>query len=280
MAERLTAERQCVECGATYAAVYYAGTQPRVTCGLKECARLHERHRENNKRKQRGLRRPARILVCPTCHETFKPRASAQMYCTPEHRFSDYRRPGMARLRTCNECGESFAVSAGNRRDCSVECRARAKKTYSMVRNKAAWACRPPLEREIMVCAECGQEVPRLAPNQKVCGKGCRRRREARVALEKKRRDRLGIGHRRYLSIVAERKLGQGGGCAICGRVESSDLPFGLDHDHDTGQLRGWLCNPCNAALGFLQDDPALLDAAKAYLARWKSSQTKQLHLA
>ena len=24
-----------------------------------------------------------------------------------------------------------------------------------------------------------------------------------------------------------------------------------LDHDHDSGEFRGWLCNPCNSALGW-----------------------------
>ncbi len=54
----------------------------------------------------------------------------------------------------------------------------------------------------------------------------------------------------------------QGHGCAICGK--KNDLA--VDHDHETGQVRGILCRPCNSAIGFLKDDPALVAKAVAYL--------------
>lgn len=28
-----------------------------------------------------------------------------------------------------------------------------------------------------------------------------------------------------------------------------------IDHDHETKQLRGWLCKKCNIALGYMKDD-------------------------
>lgn len=28
-----------------------------------------------------------------------------------------------------------------------------------------------------------------------------------------------------------------------------------IDHDHETKELRGWLCKKCNIALGYMQDD-------------------------
>jgi hypothetical protein len=37
------------------------------------------------------------------------------------------------------------------------------------------------------------------------------------------------------------------------------------DHDHATGQFRGWLCNRCNTRLGGL-DDPEWLERALNYL--------------
>lgn len=60
----------------------------------------------------------------------------------------------------------------------------------------------------------------------------------------------------------------QGGVCKICG----SDTPskrtgrFFIDHCHDTGKVRGLLCMRCNSAIGFLNDDPALLRKAIEHL--------------
>lgn len=55
----------------------------------------------------------------------------------------------------------------------------------------------------------------------------------------------------------------QSGLCCICAR------PFGrgcIDHDHDTGRVRGILCHTCNVGLGQFQDNPMLLARAIQYL--------------
>lgn len=46
-----------------------------------------------------------------------------------------------------------------------------------------------------------------------------------------------------------------------------------VDHDHETGKVRGLLCNNCNAAIAFLNDETKLLDSAKAYLLKHKRVQ-------
>ena len=60
----------------------------------------------------------------------------------------------------------------------------------------------------------------------------------------------------------------QGGGCAICGRKPDRPASMHLDHDHETGHLRGILCIDCNHGIGKLRDDPDLLLAAVEYLRR------------
>jgi hypothetical protein len=59
---------------------------------------------------------------------------------------------------------------------------------------------------------------------------------------------------------TGERRAGP---CDICD--DFSD-PLCLDHDHSTGQIRGWLCHNCNKALGLLRDNPARLRRAITYL--------------
>lgn len=59
----------------------------------------------------------------------------------------------------------------------------------------------------------------------------------------------------------------QQGCCAIC-NTHQSDLTKALsvDHNHDTGEVRGLLCNRCNVALGYMNDDAKLLLNASQYL--------------
>ena len=48
----------------------------------------------------------------------------------------------------------------------------------------------------------------------------------------------------------------QGGKCACCGCDESKQKrKFSVDHEHDTGKVRGLLCTNCNTAIGKLGDD-------------------------
>lgn len=57
--------------------------------------------------------------------------------------------------------------------------------------------------------------------------------------------------------------------CAICGVVECRvNTHFSVDHNHETGEVRGLLCNDCNTGLGLFLDDPERLKRAIHYLTK------------
>jgi len=61
----------------------------------------------------------------------------------------------------------------------------------------------------------------------------------------------------------------QGHKCAICSReLEKRRWSTHIDHNHDTGEVRGLLCQRCNAGLGMFGDSPELTEKATAYLRR------------
>ena len=78
-------------------------------------------------------------------------------------------------------------------------------------------------------------------------------------------RFKYGISLEEYERILKSQR----GRCAIC----RTDKPgkrwhttFCVDHDHETGEIRGLLCVGCNFALGQVRDDPKILRAMIAYL--------------
>ena len=56
------------------------------------------------------------------------------------------------------------------------------------------------------------------------------------------------------------------GCCAICATADFGKKGPVVDHNHETGKVRGILCDPCNKGLGHFRDDPARLRAAIEYL--------------
>jgi len=73
-----------------------------------------------------------------------------------------------------------------------------------------------------------------------------------------------GLTPERYDQMLKE----QGHCCALCGSADPQHWSnqFHVDHDHETGAVRGLLCAPCNGGLGLLGDRPERLQAALAYV--------------
>jgi hypothetical protein len=81
-----------------------------------------------------------------------------------------------------------------------------------------------------------------------------------------------GIGIEEYEEMLTH----QNGKC-ICGAEtgRSDRKSLFVDHDHDTGLIRGLLCNKCNRAIG-LVDDPASLRALADYIESANARSTKR----
>lgn len=76
----------------------------------------------------------------------------------------------------------------------------------------------------------------------------------------------LGIGIKERESMIND----QGGRCANlgCGVVlvlAGSRRNAHVDHDHETGKVRGVLCRDCNLALGYMQDSPEMITGLLEY---------------
>lgn len=52
--------------------------------------------------------------------------------------------------------------------------------------------------------------------------------------------------------------------CGICGFFSADQMV--IDHCHNSGQVRGTLCHPCNVSIGHFMDNPDLLERAAHYL--------------
>jgi len=85
---------------------------------------------------------------------------------------------------------------------------------------------------------------------------------------------------KKYGVSLAEvsRLLGiQEGMCAICGIDKPGGRGWCVDHDHDTGAVRGVLCQGCNTGIGLLKESEEILKAALMYLVRHRLSSEEQV---
>ena len=86
-------------------------------------------------------------------------------------------------------------------------------------------------------------------------------------ALDLYLRRRYNITLEKYLALLTEQKHK----CAVCGISQSSEgRRFCVDHSHETGIVRGILCQPCNTSLGLLKENRVSLKNMISYLERFE----------
>lgn len=145
-------------------------------------------------------------------------------------------------MRTCTTCGEAkpldeFARDASKKDGLRGKCRACQRAYWRSWRAENA-------EKHRQTVRDYRQRNPRNPA-------------EGRLRY-------YGLTEERFIELIAE----QGGRCPIClialDRAATSGprVPC-VDHDHETGKVRGVICRPCNTGLGMFRDEiPTLLRAA------------------
>lgn len=107
---------------------------------------------------------------------------------------------------------------------------------------------------DLRECSRCHRVLPEseFAPRTKHC-KVCRRDYDWQYAY--------GISPSQYLELNKK----QSGKCAICGTTLEDDY-LHVDHNAETGEIRGLLCANCNRGLGMFADNPEILEKAAHYV--------------
>jgi len=161
-------------------------------------------------------------------------------------------------MKRCTKCGELkpksefYKVKGGRdglRGDCKTCHAARAREWYAKNREHSI------------------ANVKRWQQANKERLQATRRKRNVlrkREIREGHLRRTFGITQAEYDAMLAT----QGGGCAICGDVPAEGKSLHVDHDHETGRVRGLLCFKCNGGLGQFGDDVDKLNIAIQYVAR------------
>lgn len=218
-----------------------------------------------------------RTCACGRSFTTTKNAKSCSPECARERRLAWHREYAAAKhvpaaplpLKPCDECGNEFIPYRANTRFCSRRCQ---------------WNCHTKEKVRRVVgdfrpCHKCGTAVAWRA-GKPVC-EDCKVNPRANSA-EKERRRRLrsyGLTEHGYAAMVAA----QQGRCAICGTTDPVVVrrngrhvrDWAIDHCHDTGQVRGLLCQACNLAIGQMGDDPRRLRSAADYIETHRARQLR-----
>lgn len=72
----------------------------------------------------------------------------------------------------------------------------------------------------------------------------------------------LDMSYERYEAMLESQDYS----CLICSKQHTEEKKLFVDHCHNTGHVRGLLCNNCNNGMGKLKDSVELLEKAITYL--------------
>lgn len=170
--------------------------------------------------------------------------------CRKEHNKTLTYEPAMEGSKSCSKCSEIKSVLEFHRAKCKRDGRSSQCKS-----------CRDEGPRRVGV-RNIESKIRRTLPPED---------RRFRVSLAASKTGAKRRGGVPCSATVAEIKAAFNGHCAICDVPEiECNQKLHLDHDHETGNFRGWLCYHCNNILGRAKDSEEILINALHYLMNCK----------
>lgn len=122
-------------------------------------------------------------------------------------------------------------------------------------------------------CKHCKIELPPDVPGYRCRPCNAQKTREYREKNPEYQKDyKLKVNYNLTREEVISMFDNQNGKCKICDKdlILFKSNYVGkhacIDHNHDTGKIRGILCDKCNRGLGFFNDNKELLKRASEYL--------------
>mgnify|MGYP003342963757 FL=1 len=168
-------------------------------------------------------------------------------------------------LKLCKCCGNSFLPKTKRSKYCSVKCSGK-----EWFREKTGFYNIKPRN-----CEYCEKLfIPNKGKNTKCCSGSCNSKLWAKNNKDKVKdnkdknqkwsslKRKYGLSKNDYLSLL----LTQNYRCKICNNILDNGSKTHVDHDHETGKVRGILCSKCNVGLGNFKDSIQNLYNAIQYL--------------
>ena len=182
--------------------------------------------------------------------------------------FVDHLPAELDETRVCGHCREDLPLSdfqpsqirsGGWCRSCCNEAR-RPRRVLGYVAPKR-------------YCGFCGKDISHRRSQAKWCDDRCAAKgfRQANPDYQRNAwlKTTYGITSEEFDELLES----QGGVCVVCAGEPNSEDVWDVDHNHETGAVRGILCPPCNKGLGFLRDDVEVIRRALKYLEGTESNR-------
>ena len=216
-------------------------------------------------------------------------RSKDQLRCQCKSCLLMYRNPEYPRIfegtKICRACGieklvEEFYAAKHNKDGLRGQCKNCASKQYKKYIQGLNY---PRVLEGTKICLTCGasKSADRFSTDKSRKDGLCNRCKSCVAVYSKKyyqlpkvKAKTLKYGRNRHLLLSygitfrqkQKMKGVQEGKCMICRENLEDGIYTHVDHNHETGEVRGILCSSCNLMIGLSKDNPDILREAASYI--------------